>query len=156
MAVTLKKIEYHNVNVEYDKKKKLYTFINDASIVYYFTKNKKDYSLKLSLKKGFRTDGASIPSWATWFLPKWDPKHMEYNCGAIVHDVFYTTKGIDGVFTREECDDFFRGAVRLAGYGRFKAGVADKALEWFGDGPTHWGSDDLENKAKQLFCFELV
>lgn len=156
MAVTLTKIVGNDINVEYDKKKKVYTLINDASVVCYFTKKGKEYTMKLNLKKGFKTDGASVPSAFTWFLPKWDSKHMEYNCGAIVHDVLYTTKGIDGVFFREECDDFFRGAVRKAGYSRFKAGVADKAIEWFASSPSHWGSDDLENKKKKLFTFEIV
>jgi len=155
MAVTLNKIVGNNINVEYDKKKKVYTLINDASIECYFTKNKKSYKMTLNLKKGFRTDGASVPSAFTWFLPKWDSKHMEYNCGAIVHDVLYTSRGIEGVFTREECDDFFRGAVRAAGYGRFKAGVADKAIEWFASSPKHWGDDDLDNKKNKLFNFEV-
>ena len=111
--------------------------------------------VNLKLKSGFRTDGASVPSLFTWFLPKWDKDNMTYNCAAIIHDCLYSAKGIKGTFTREECDDFFRGGVRVAGYSRFKAGVADKCIEWFASSPTHWGDDDLDNVKNSLFSFSI-
>lgn len=70
---------------------------------------------------------------------------MVYNCGAIVHDCLYTTKGISGLFTREECDDFIRGIWRISGISRFRAGVGDVCLFLFGGGDKHWGIDDLDN-----------
>ena len=30
---------------------------------------------------------------------------------------------------------------RESGIGRFKAGCADKAVEWFAGGKNHWGND---------------
>lgn len=35
--------------------------------------------------------------------------------------------------------------MRDSGISRFKAGCADKAVEWFAGGKEHWGNDDFEN-----------
>ena len=37
----------------------------------------------------------------------------------------------------------------------FKAGVADKAIEWFASSPEHWGSDDLNNWACRNFGISI-
>ena len=92
--------------------------------------------------RGFRCDGLSVPRLFRWFLPSWDEKNTLYNVSGALHDWLYTTKGNFGMFTREECDDFFRGLLRESGIGRFKAGCADKALEWFAGNKSHWGNDD--------------
>ena len=34
-----------------------------------------------------------------------------------------------------------------------KAGCADKAVEWFAGGKSHWGNDDFDNKL--LICSSL-
>lgn len=149
--ITLNSLEIHNFNVSKINKK--YVFNNDAKIIAKYTKNNIVYKLELDLKKGFRTDGASVPFIFQWFLPGWDKKNPIYNAAAVLHDVLYTAAGIDGYFTREECDDFFRGGVRVAGYGRFKAGVADVAIGLFAGSDEHWGSDDLKNKEKKLYSF---
>lgn len=150
MAITLQRIEFKNL--EFSENKKIWTLTSDTAFIYaYYTKNLEMYKLTLRLDKGFKTDGASVPSAFQWFLPKWDKKNMVYNCAAIIHDSMYTNKGCNGRFTREEVDDFFRGGVRCAGYGRFKAGVADKCIEWFAGGNKHWGSDDLDNMKKGLY-----
>ena len=147
MAITVKSINYSKITTS--KQDGIYTFVNPATIIVTYTKNNKTYKLNLKLEKGFRTDGASIPSAFTWFLPKWDTKNMKYNCGAIVHDCLYTLKGV-GIFSREESDDFIRGIWRCSGISRFKAGMADKCLELFAGGEKHWGSDDLDNNKKKL------
>lgn len=79
---------------------------------------------------GFRTDGLSVPKLFRRFLPAWDKSNMRYNLAGIVHDALYGNEGF-GKFTREECDDIFRGLLRESGISRFKAGCADKAVEWF-------------------------
>ena len=152
MAITVQSVYYSKITV--GKKDGIFTFVNPATIIVTYTKNKKTYKLNVYLEKGFRTDGASIPSAFTWFLPKWDSKNMKYNCGAIVHDCLYTLKGC-GIFSREEADDFIRGIWRCSGISRFKAGVADKCLELFAGGDKHWGSDDLDNAKNKLMKLEV-
>ena len=98
----------------------------------------------ITLKKGFKTDGLSVPSLFQWFLPSWDKENANYNLAGIIHDTLYTTKG-SNIFCREEVDDIFRGLLRDSGISRFKAGVADKAVELFAGGENHWGNDDFEN-----------
>ena len=154
MAITLVNIEYKNL--AFKENKKIWTMTNDTGyIIATYLKENETYKLTLRIDKGFRTDGASVPSMFTWFLPKWDNKNMKFNCSAILHDVLYTTKGNNNKFSREECDDFFRGGVRCAGYSRFKAGVADKCIEWFASSPEHWGSDDLNNLACKTFGISI-
>lgn len=92
--------------------------------------------------QGFRCDGLSVPKIFRWFLPSWDEKNCIYNVAGALHDWLYTTKGNFGMFTREECDDIFRGLLRESGIGRFKAGCADKAVEWFAGGNSHWNNDN--------------
>ena len=152
MAITVQSVNYSKITVS--KKDGVFTFVNPATIIVTYTKNKKTYKLNVYLEKGFRTDGASIPSAFTWFLPKWDSKNMKYNCGAIVHDCLYTLKGC-GIFSREEADVFIRGIWRCSGISRFKAGIADKCLELFAGGDKHWGSDDLDNAKNKLMKLEV-
>lgn len=153
MSVTLRKIVFNDIITS--SKDKIWTFTADSVINAIYKKGDQEYTLTLKLKKGFRTDGASVPAAFTWFLPKWDKKNMTYNCAAIIHDCLYSNRGCYGKFSREECDDFFRGGVREAGYSRFKAGVADKCIEWFASSPEHWGGDDLDNIKKNLFTITI-
>lgn len=103
---------------------------------------KADVSIILSFQliKGFMVDGASVPWVFSWFLPKWDKDNFLYNAGSSIHDGLYIHKGFK-IFSREECDDILRGIWRLSGISRFKAGVADKCIEWFAGGDGHWGND---------------
>jgi hypothetical protein len=98
------------------------------------------------LKAGFRCDGLSVPWAFRWFLPKWDSKNFLYSVAGAVHDALYTTGGWYGTFCREQCDDIFRSLLRDAGISRFKAGAADKAVEWFAGGDAHWRNDSFKNK----------
>jgi hypothetical protein len=91
----------------------------------------------------FRCDGLSVPVLFRWFLPSWDKKNELYNIAGAVHDWLYATKGANEFFTREECDDIFRGILREAGVGRFKAGVADVMVGLFAGCGLHWGNDSL-------------
>ena len=96
-----------------------------------------------AFRAGFRCDGLSVPWAFRWFLPSWDSRNALYNVAGAVHDWLYTTKGYS-VFNREACDDIFRGLLRESGIGRFKAGCADKAVEWFAGGSKHWGADEYK------------
>ena len=91
--------------------------------------------------RGLHIDGLSIPFLLRWFLPSWDERNCIYNVAGAFHDWLYATKGNFGMFIREECDDIFRGLLRCSGINRFKAGCADKAVEWFAGGKSHWGND---------------
>ena len=77
MAITVKSVNYSQIMTS--KENGIYTFMNPANIIVTYTKKDKTYKLVLSLYRGFRTDGASIPSAFTWFLPKWDSKNMFHN-----------------------------------------------------------------------------
>ena len=105
------------------------------------------------IRVGFKCDGASIPWAFRWFLPSWDKDNFVYNLGSTVHDGLYANKGFN-IFSREECDDILRGIWRESGISRFKAGVADKCVEWFAGGGKHWGNDSYG--VKDLFKMEVV
>ena len=94
-------------------------------------------------RRGFRCNGLSVPKPLWWFLPSWVDNNDLYDLAGALHDWLYATKGAFGEFTREECDDIFRGILRISGIGRFKAGVADKAVEIFAGNNRHWGNDDF-------------
>lgn len=108
---------------------------------------------RFRIRKGFRCDGLSVPWAFRWFLPSWDEKNHVYNLAGAVHDGLYTFRGC-GLFGREECDDIFRSILRDSGISRFKAGMADKAVEWFAGGKNHWGNDNYGNAG--LFSAALV
>lgn len=84
----------------------------------------------LVLKYGFTTDGLSVPKAFQHFLPAWDDNNVMYTLAGVVHDCLYGNKGFS-TFSREECDDIFRGILRESGISRFKAGIADKCVEIF-------------------------
>lgn len=107
-------------------------------------------------KEGFRCDGLSVPWALKWFLPSWDDSKPIYNLSGAVHDWLYTTGGNYGALTREECDDMLRGLIRESGYGRFKAGCADKAVEWFAGGRSHWKNDSYNIADKCVLTMRIV
>lgn len=100
------------------------------------------------LRDGFFCDGLSVPSLFQFFLPSWDDNNSLYNLAGCIHDYLYSVKGKTRVmtFTREECDDIFRGILRCSGISRFKAGVADKCVEWFAGSDKHFGNDPYNLK----------
>lgn len=102
---------------------------------------------QIILDKGYRCDGLSVPKVFRWYLPSWDKDNQLYNLAGAVHDALYTVKGAR-LFTREECDDVFRGLLRDSGISRAKAGLADMAVGLFAGGDKHWGNDTWNNKVK--------
>lgn len=152
MAITVKSITHKCLNFE--KKNGKYIAKNPGIIKVIYTKDGIDTTIHFNIKENFICDGASVPTIFTWFLPKWDKNNMIYNCGGIVHDCLYSLCGL-GLFTRDECDDFIRGIWRCSGISRFKAGVADKCLQYFAGGKSHWGSDDLGIISRNLVQIEI-
>ena len=102
---------------------------------------------QIILDKGYRCDGLSVPKMFRWYLPSWDKDNQLYNLAGAIHDALYTLKGAN-LFTREECDDVFRGLLRDSGIGRTKAGLADMAVGLFAGSDKHWGNDTWDNKCK--------
>lgn len=154
MAITVQDVNFTSIIAE--KENKTYTFTWPTVIDVFYVKNNKKFKLSVNLQKNFRTDGASIPTIFQWFLPSWDNSNMKYNCGAIIHDCLYTLSGLDGYFTREECDDFIRGIWRVSGICRFKASFADVCLALFASGKEHWGNDNLDNKKNKLISIDVI
>ena len=136
MSVTLKNFEFNTS--WWNESKGVYTLQNDTRVRLYLD-NGTTYTMKFLA--GFKCDGLSVPKIFRWFLPSWDEKNMRYNWAGAIHDALYGNKGF-GIFSREECDDIFRGALRESNIGRFKAGCADKAVEWFAN--KHFGDDSLD------------
>ena len=113
----------------------IWTVIRDENDEYY----------EVLLDKGYRCDGLSVPKFFRWYLPSWDKDNSDYNLAGAIHDALYTVKGAN-LFSREECDDVFRGLLRDSGISRAKAGLADIAVGLFAGGDKHWGNDTWKNK----------
>ena len=113
----------------------IWTVIRDENDEYY----------EVLLDKGYRCDGLSVPKFFRWYLPSWDKDNSDYNLAGAIHDALYTVKRAS-LFTREECDDVFRGLLRDSGISRAKAGLADMAVGLFAGGDKHWGNDTWKNK----------
>lgn len=113
----------------------IWTVIRDENDEYY----------EVLLDKGYRCDGLSVPKFFRWYLPSWDKDNSDYNLAGAIHDALYTIKGAK-LFTREKCDDVFRGLLRDSGISRAKAGLADMAVGLFAGGDKHWGNDTWKNK----------
>ena len=111
----------------------------------WYEPNGNRFICELELLPGFKTDGASIPKVFQWFLPSWDKENEMYNLAPTIHDALYANKGFL-IFDREQCDDILRGIWRDSGTGGFKAGLADKCVEWFAGGSNHWGNDSYNVK----------
>ena len=140
--MNIKYIKSNMADIPIIKKDGLY--ILDGALRAYILLNP-GYYMYIHLTSGFKCDGLSIPLPFRWFLKKWDDNKPLYNLAGVIHDALYITKGY-GIFSREECDDIFRGLLRDAGISRFKAGVADKCVELFGGSHRHWGGDAYQQK----------
>lgn len=91
---------------------------------------------------GFKCDGLSVPKMFRWFLKDWDPENELYNLAGALHDWLYATEGVNGLFSRSECDDIFRGLLRESGMNRFHASTADLMVGLFAGNKRHWGNDE--------------
>lgn len=109
--------------------------------------------LVIDLQAGYVTDGATVIWPFCYILPRWKRDDAKYNAAPTAHDVLYMFQGVvpdlsspnePVLLSREEVDDILRGIWRCAGVSRFMAGVADKAVELFAGGKSHWGNDGYE------------
>lgn len=145
--VTVKKVVWHSSFLWKDMADGSHVLKRTATMTLDIAHNDSDCTIVVRFcgestdGRGFRCDGLSVPKIFRWFLPSWDAKNTLYNVAGALHDWLYTTKGNFGRFTREECDDFFRGLLRCSGISRFKAGCADKAVGLFAGGKDHWNND---------------
>ena len=133
---------------ETEDKKGKHTFKTNCKVEIWLEETDGIYKCNLEIRPGFKCDGLSVPVIFRWFLPSWDSKNGLYNLAGVIHDGLYANKGIC-IFSREQVDDIFRGLLRESGICRFKAGCADKAVEWFAGGNEHWSSD-------QYHCKDLI
>lgn len=110
-------------------------------------RDENDNYYQIILDEGYRCDGLSVPMIFCWYLPSWDRDNSLYNLSGAIHDALYTIEGAK-IFSREECDDVFRGLLRDAGISRSKAGLADVSVGLFAGGKKHWGNDTWSNRDK--------
>jgi len=130
--------------------KDMYTLRSRAWICIPILHNGHEKKMLFSFEPGFISDGLSVPWIFRWFLKNWDKDNDLYNLAGVVHDALYGRKGYN-IFTREECDDIFRGLLRISGKSRFKASTADFLLGIFGH--RHWGLDDHNCNDKCAMTF---
>lgn len=111
------------------------------------------YAYSIRFNPGFKSDGASVPWGFRWFLPKWSEYDRLYNAIAKAHDLLYIDGGeLDSgeKWTREESDDFLRGAwretvtLKNSRFARFRCGTADALIHVFAGGKKHWKNDGLK------------
>ena len=117
---------------------------SDGDLYVLLQSKKNEATYRFTFKTGFKCDGLSVPWAFRWFLKDWDEEKNLYNLAGALHDWLYATEGDDRMFSRSECDDIFRGILREAGVGRFKAGAADLAVGLFAGNRRHWGADSYK------------
>jgi len=141
-----------------------YLFVAPATVWIHFTRRMADGSslrgvISICLLDGFETDGASTKWPATLLVPNWREGDDRYNACPTAHDVLYIMEGLVPGLTggtpplelsREECDDILRGMWRCWGMSRALAGVADKGIEIFAGGKSHWGNDGFCVKSRAV------
>lgn len=129
-----------------------YDFLSSADICIWLTRTytdgrKEKACLRLHIRKGYRTDGASTFWPVSITVPQWRDGDDAYNAAPVAHDILYLLGGViesdyEAIeLSREEVDDILRGIWRCWGMSRFLAGCADKAVEIFAGSSGHWGND---------------
>lgn len=124
----------------YDKEKKLYKALADFSFIAYCNIDGEMGDLHFNIYKDCWYNGASNP--LNWPIKNYYSEAKKDSCG-LGHDLLYAwggeVKGFDRKLTREESDDYIRGAMREANFTRFQAGCVDKAVELFAS--NHYGKE---------------
>jgi hypothetical protein len=83
---------------------------------------------------GFKTNFASIPKIFLWYIDITDPVIRDI---AVIHDLLYVTKGLDGIYTRYQADKILREGMRELGADKHKAYLAYLGVRIAGW--VHWG-----------------
>ena len=90
---------------------------------------------RFTVPVGFKSDGASVPRFLWRLLsPRIDPVTL---APSIAHDWLYTQAGRRDL-TRKECDGWYRDALILRVYPRWKATLTYIGVRLFGG--RHWGT----------------
>lgn len=103
-----------------------------------------DLGFQITVLAGATTDGASVPWWAKWLIPKLANPHV--TAAAIIHDQLYATRGAR-FFTRAQSDSVFRQALCDAGVNSAKAGVMWLAVRLAGWYPWYKNSTYMHEYA---------
>jgi Protein of unknown function (DUF1353) len=93
------------------------------------------------VEKEFITDFASIPAFIQPIIPQCKGRRA-----AIIHDKLYKTKGLNGKFTRKQCDQIFYNALTV-----LKVEYRIKVALYLGVRiggwiPWHFGKDSVYGK----------
>ena len=82
---------------------------------------------EVEIPAGMITDFASIPR-AFWPVL---PPYGKHSLAAIVHDCLYLTRGMEGRFSRYQCDLEFEFAMRLSEVNPVKRAIMFRAVRMF-------------------------
>lgn len=94
-----------------------------------------DMYYTFSILPGFRTDGGSVPTAFTWFVPGWSDDNPIINMAYALHDGVYAT----ACLPRPYADDLLRGTLRDAGLSRLRASTVCWAVNQFAC--RHYGTE---------------
>lgn len=125
-----KLMKHTPLKYETDSKTGLLRLTKGLSMV---VKEENGKTLRFVFKKDLVWDGLSIPKAFRWFLPNAYPSSAAYDIAGLVHDFCYGSACV----SKEDADDIFRSLLRDSGVSRFKAGLAEKCVNWFAD--SHYG-----------------
>ena len=84
------------------------------------------YSRCIIVKRGFVTDGASIPKWLWWLVGS--PFTGNYTNAAIIHDALYASEAVNKSFA----DTMFLKIMEMDGVGWFRRNAMYLAVDMFG------------------------
>ena len=87
------------------------------------------------VKKGFRTDGGSIPKCFAWFAPSWKEDDEQYNACFVLHDGLYASELVN----KDMADDMLRSSLRDVGMNRFHASTICFCVNHFAG--KHYGKE---------------
>ena len=90
-----------------------------------------DSEVVITVPRDQKTDLASVPWFARWFIPTW-----QGTAGAsIVHDYLYQTGGEDDRFTKKQADRIFYEILEVVGaIGAVRRWIAYRTVYRFGRG----------------------
>lgn len=137
-------------------------------------KKQRNATLDVYFKKGFKTNGASVPEPFRREMPTYiamdDESAHIYNAAAFIHDGLYAYKGeIEepniprseenrdwNTLTRNECDDILCGVWEKSGHVSDGFSFLGKLGVFIvAGGRDHWGNDD-ETHCKEFFKATIV
>ena len=101
---------------------------------------------KFLVKKGFISDGASIPKGLWWLIGS--PFTGNYTRAALLHDALYASE----LYERDICDDIFLNEMEKDGVSWWKRNLMYSAVRSFGW--TVWSSHNDEDVSRARLFIE--